>query len=78
MCASREGTNPVLMPHVRLTTDLLRVDGGLFRAGSVFAVLREYRVNGFRERDVLRLALGYEDGEVVLPCVDPETVEEVS
>lgn len=77
MCEPREGIDVVLMPHVRLTTDLLRVDGGMFRAGSVFTVLREFRANGHMERNSRRLCLGYEDGTVVLPCVDPEAVEEV-
>ena len=65
------------MRTVRITTDLLRVDGGLFRAGTVLTVLREYRATGYRERDAVMLALGYEDGRVVLPCVEVGSVEVV-
>jgi len=60
---------------VRLRTDLMRVDGGVFRAGTMLNVLREYRATGYRDRDARRLCLGYVDGRVVLPCVDPECVE---
>ena len=56
----------------------MRPDGGVFASGSVFTVVREYTTTGFRDRNRRTLALGDEHGNIVLPCVDPGTVMEIS
>lgn len=60
---------------LRLKTDLMRADGGVFRKGATFVVAREYYVNGLGVKELLRFALGDSDGNVVMSCVDPDCVE---
>ena len=64
------------MRLVTLTHDLIRVDGGVFRRGTVLTVIGEYRVNTAKARGVRRLCLGDEAGRVLLPSVEVECVEE--
>ena len=60
------------MQTATLKETLIRVDGASFREGTKFVVLRRFKVN--RETQDC-LALGHADGTVVLPWVDPESVE---
>lgn len=54
---------------VTLTTDVMRVDGAVFRAGEEFTIVREYLTTGLGDRDRVTFALAAHDGVIVLPCV---------
>lgn len=59
------------MQTATLKETVMRPDGGVFRKGSRFLLLRRFWVNRQTEEC---FALGYADGRVILPWVDPEIV----
>lgn len=68
-------TLPEIQSPVRLKHSLMHANGAVIRQGTILHVLRAYTVN---RQTADRLTLGYADGRIVLPIVDPADVEPVS